>query len=917
MKKILFALVVTTFAYIGNAQVGIGTDMPNESSQLEVVASDKGILIPQVALTGITDQTSISNGNVESLLVYNTTSAGDITPGYYYWSESKWNRIIVGDTQPLNPVTDFIDNGDGTFTYTNEEGTEYILDITANETLTTLVDNNDGTLTYTDEDGMSTLIPLSTIIGNYETLTFLSTDAANGTISFTDEDGTVTQLDLSALVDNLETVTSLVENADGTFTYTDENGDATILDIANLETLTGIALNADNTNIDYTDEDGIVTQLDLTALVGNLETNTTLAFDDTTNELTFTNEDDDNPVLDLTSLKLEPWNVESTTDKATSNTENIYQMGTVSIGKDAAYTGAALDVEGAVRGGANQQGTVGANSVAFGVENTASGNISAVSGGTNNTASGIISAVSGGMVNTASGYTSVISGGMNNIASGSGSTVSGGSNNMASGENSTVSGGGNNNASGYASVVSGGGKNTAFSAYEWVGGSYSTEYTPQNSMNWDSTDRLFNIGRGLAEGDRHDAFTILKNGKTGVGFDNFETTTFDQKFQVNGNARIAGLPAVTGDTSTDKMVVVDADGVLKSVEASAMEAAVPWNVQGTTDDATLNTENIYQTGSVAIGKDAAYTGAALDVEGAVRGGANQQGTVGANSVAFGEENNASGNYSVVSGGIRNTASETVAVVGGGQENTASGYGSTVTGGVFNTASGARSTVLGGQQNTALGDKSVVSGSGNVAAANNEWVGGSYGTLYTADAIGLTNRLFNIGRGTSASIRHDAFTILINGKTGVGFDNFETTTFDQKLQVNGNARIAGLPNEAGDVDTDKVVVVDTDGVLKSVKAAMPKFFYMPPVIFDTSTLGTALTKDLFQEYKDQFATTQVSSTGASNTIPTLDAQELEYHITYYDTAVFANMSIDADGVLTYDIIGTATPESFMNIVFVVK
>ena len=99
--------------------------------------------------------------------------------------------------------------------------------------------------------------------------------------------------------------------------------------------------------------------------------------------------------------------------------------------------------------------------------------------------------------------------------------------------------------------------------------------------------------------------------------------------------------------------------------------------------------------------------------------------------------------------------------------------------------------------------------------------------------------------------------------------------------------------------------------------MPKFFYMPSVIFDTSTGGTNLTRDLFQEYKDQFETTMVSSAGANTSIPTLAAQELEYHITYYDTTVFANMSIDANGVLTYDIIGTPTPASFMNIVFVVK
>ncbi|PQJ17923.1 hypothetical protein BST93_09405 [Nonlabens tegetincola] len=68
---------------------------------------------------------------------------------------------------------------------------------------------------------------------------------------------------LQALVQNLETLTTIVENTDGTFTYTDEDGGTTVIDVTNLETLTSIALNADDTNIDYTDEDGVVTQLDL------------------------------------------------------------------------------------------------------------------------------------------------------------------------------------------------------------------------------------------------------------------------------------------------------------------------------------------------------------------------------------------------------------------------------------------------------------------------------------------------------------------------------------------------------------------------------------------------------------------------------------------------------------------------------
>ncbi len=95
------------------SQVGIGTPQPNPSSQLEVVATDRGVLLPQVPLTSSTDTQTIVNGNIESLLVYNTSTVSDITPGYYYWDGAKWNRlddepqIFTGNGAPTasNPNT--------------------------------------------------------------------------------------------------------------------------------------------------------------------------------------------------------------------------------------------------------------------------------------------------------------------------------------------------------------------------------------------------------------------------------------------------------------------------------------------------------------------------------------------------------------------------------------------------------------------------------------------------------------------------------------------------------------------------------------------------------------------------------------------------------------------------------------------
>ncbi len=104
---------------------------------------------------------------------------------------------------------------------------------------------------------------------------------------------------------------------------------------------------------------------------------------------------------------------------------------------------------------------------------------------------------------------------------------------------------------------------------------------------------------------------------------------------------------------------------------------------------------------------------------------------------------------------------------------------------------------------------------------------------------------------------------------------------------------------------------------SNNAAMPQFFYMPTLLFDTSTLGT-FTKDLYQAYIDRFTTPAVSSTGAPAQIPSVpNATDLYYYVTDYDTTVMDNLSVDANGVLTYDVIGLGNPYSFITVVFVVK
>ncbi|WP_264529510.1 hypothetical protein [Flavobacterium sp. N502540] len=95
--RLLFISILLLLYGVSYSQVGIGNSKPDNSAMLDIVSTNKGVIIPRIALTGSKDLTTIANGNVESLLVYNIATVSDITPGYYYWSKNKWNKIAITD----------------------------------------------------------------------------------------------------------------------------------------------------------------------------------------------------------------------------------------------------------------------------------------------------------------------------------------------------------------------------------------------------------------------------------------------------------------------------------------------------------------------------------------------------------------------------------------------------------------------------------------------------------------------------------------------------------------------------------------------------------------------------------------------------------------------------------------------------
>ncbi|MDR1356800.1 MAG: hypothetical protein LBJ58_03920 [Tannerellaceae bacterium] len=99
-KKLFFILCAALHLTSGSAQINIGSQSPpHPSAALEVSATDKGVLLPSVALKSNADKTVIENGNpVNGLLVFNTTESESqgLYKGLYAWNETKslWDHIV-------------------------------------------------------------------------------------------------------------------------------------------------------------------------------------------------------------------------------------------------------------------------------------------------------------------------------------------------------------------------------------------------------------------------------------------------------------------------------------------------------------------------------------------------------------------------------------------------------------------------------------------------------------------------------------------------------------------------------------------------------------------------------------------------------------------------------------------------------
>ncbi len=97
MKSFIFVftcslLLIGAGTFAQNVGINASGTTPDASAGLDVDFNNKGILIPRVSLVSTSSASPVSSPAI-SLLVYNTATANDVSPGFYSWNGTSWQRL--------------------------------------------------------------------------------------------------------------------------------------------------------------------------------------------------------------------------------------------------------------------------------------------------------------------------------------------------------------------------------------------------------------------------------------------------------------------------------------------------------------------------------------------------------------------------------------------------------------------------------------------------------------------------------------------------------------------------------------------------------------------------------------------------------------------------------------------------------
>ena len=124
------------------------------------------------------------------------------------------------------------------------------------------------------------------------------------------------------------------------------------------------------------------------------------------------------------------------------------------------------------------------------------------------------------------------------------------------------------------------------------------------------------------------------------------------------------------------------------------------------------------------------------------------------------------------------------------------------------------------------------------------------------------------------------------------------------------------------DAHRVIQADANGVIGYSMAVKPLFFHMPCIVLPLETTSNYYV----EQFTNPTGTPTPGSAAATRAVspsagalPVEQAADLEFYITYYDSNVFKDVSINNSGVLKYRVIAgsEATEYTFMDVIFKLK
>ena len=994
--------------------------LPNKDAMLELESKFKGLLFSRVELISTTNPAPLQgNKHVAGMMVYNTVSSNDVRPGIYYNDGSKW--VAAGSSTGATNIT--YNPSTYEISYIDANGNSVIINLAEvvkkNETLTTLVNNGNGTYTYTSENGTKTTINVpADVINNFNDI-ISNTNVTNAitnlikniggnvyydgsNFTYVDANGTTQTINISNIVKANETVTTLVNNGNGTYTYTSENGTTTTINvpadvinnfnnilgdtnvtnaITNLIKNVGGNVYYDGSNFTYLDDNGTTQTINISNIVKANETVTTLV-KNANGTYTYKNEKQQEVTLDPSMVNVSFANGVYTFKDAEGNVLTTINTNADHITYNNTTSGlTSKDVQGAIdellATIKTIQGTKG--------DLTAADASIAVGNGTGATLiNANVKVADSGITTTKIADKNVTAAKLGATAADAGKVATANADgtvtyqaisatNLSDAKNLTA-------ASGNRIVVTDGTgtvlKNTTLDVNE-------------------SNLRLQNIGGALnanqvAGGTSGQVMTVGADGK-GTWVDKTTISPETTNTLVNNgtntltstvNGKVATAPVVNGvsNTITGTGLVTIVNGVasasvdLKDAIQSAQKtttvvAGSNVSVTPATPNATGNTAytvNVSTAAANTLGVVKPGTGLSVDANGTLSVNTGTSGigktlSAGDGSIVVGAGTGATlvdANVKVADAGITSIKLADKNVTAAKLGATAADAGKVATANADGTVTYQAISAgnLTNAKTLSAGDGSIVVGAGTGATlvdANVKVADAGITTIKLADknvtagkiAPGAANQVL-VTDATGANAQWVAQSTLADNTTA---DNGLTKT-GNNVQLGGSLTkattitatatntlaVAGLQNTAAaayngtnGVSTDRVVVADANGVLKQVKATMPKFFYMPSIIVptaadqfvaETGVSGESFgTINLYDRYKKQFGTPMAQNAAVTTALPVLPSGELDYYITWYDTNVFASVSVSNTGILTYTVKANAdvTIGSFMNIVFAVK